>query len=157
MVIERVLLIFHLTASIIWIGAVFMGSFIDYPVLKRIAVEKRFPFDFIVGQGTRVFGAVYFGAASMVFSSIGLVWLHPPTDSMSWSLLGVKTLALAFMVGSTMYGTFRSWPKIQFATDQEAYAIYARYNLRANIVFVVGIAGAVCGLLLSRKEIWFPS
>lgn len=156
MVIERVLLIFHLTASIIWIGAVFMGSYIDYPVLKQIAPDKRFPFNFIVGQGHRVVGPVYFGAVSMVGSSIGLVWLHPPADSMAWTLLAVKTLALSFMVGSTIYGSLRTWPKIQFATDAEAYALYARYNLRANIVFVVGIAGAVCGLFLSRKEIWFP-
>ena len=47
------LLIIHLTSAIVWVGAVFMGTFIDWPVI-RAASGGRFPIDFIVGQGVRV-------------------------------------------------------------------------------------------------------
>ncbi|MCK6546372.1 hypothetical protein L6R52_11030 [Myxococcota bacterium] len=148
--------VLHVVATVTWVGAVFMGSFVDWPVLVGATRGGRFPFDFIVGQGRRVFPAVYVGVTSMIVSSIGLVWLKPPRDALDVALLIPKGLALAFMVGSTLYGTFVTWPKLQFATDAEAFGIYRWYNLRANVVFVVGIVATVCGLFLSRRSLWLP-
>lgn len=148
--------VLHVVATVTWVGAVFMGSFIDWPILTRAARDGRFPFDFIVGQGRRVFGAVYVGVVSMVVSSAGLLWLRPPRDALDVGLLVPKALALTFMVGSTIYGSLVTWPKLQFSTDAEAFAIYRWYNLRANVVFVVGIIATVSGLFLSRRALWFP-
>ena len=49
------LLIIHLTSAIVWVGAVFMGTFIDWPVI-RAASGRKFPLDFIVGQVMRASG-----------------------------------------------------------------------------------------------------
>jgi hypothetical protein len=139
------LMIFHLTSAIVWIGAVFMGTFVDWPVIRRAATNGRFPFDFIVGQGVRVAPAVYVGIISQLVSATGLVLLRPPQTVQQMVMLTVKAICLAFMTGSTLYGTFATWRKIQFATHQEAYALYETYMLRASITFLCGIAASVIG------------
>jgi hypothetical protein len=138
------LVIIHLTSAIVWVGAVFMGTFIDWPVI-RAATNGRFPFEFIVGQGVRVAPAVYVGIVSQLVSAAGLVLLRPPETAQQAILLGVKGLCLAFMAGSTIYGTFRTWPKLMFAIDEDAFRLYRVYMVRASITFVCGIAAAVIG------------
>lgn len=141
------LLIIHLTSAIVWVGAVFMGTFIDWPVI-RAASGRKFPFDFIVGQGVRVAPAVYVGIVSQVVSAIGLTILRPPQSPEQAFMLGVKGLCLAWMAGSTIYGTFRTWPKLMFApSDEHAFRLYNVYMLRATVTFVAGIAAAVVGHL----------
>jgi hypothetical protein len=140
------LLIIHLTSAIIWVGAVFMGTFIDWPVI-RAASGGKFPFEFIVGQGVRVMPAVYVGIVSQVLSAIGLVVLHPPQTPQQAFMLGVKGLCLAWMAGSTIYGTFRTWPKLMFAASEDAFRLYNVYMVRATVTFGAGIAAAVIGHL----------
>ena len=53
--ITKILLLNHLIASIVWVGSVFMGAFIDWPSAKKSVPRGQFPFKFIVGQGRRVF------------------------------------------------------------------------------------------------------
>ena len=73
-------------------------------------------------------------------------------------MLGVKGLCLAWMAGSTIYGTLRTWPKLMFAaSDEDAFRLYNVYMLRATVTFVSGIAGrgnrppvSVRGMLESR-------
>jgi hypothetical protein len=139
------LMIFHLTSAIIWVGAVFMGAFIDWPVARRAARDGKFPFDFIVGQGVRVAPMVYFGMVSQVVSGVGLLILLPPQSPQQVVFVIVKGLCLAFMVGSTVYGTLGTWRKIQFATDREAFELYDIYILRASITFTCGLAASVIG------------
>jgi hypothetical protein len=141
------LLIIHLTSAIVWVGAVFMGTFIDWPVI-RAASGGKFPFEFIVGQGVRVAPAVYVGILSQVLSAIGLTILHPPHTPQQAFMLGIKGLCLAWMAGSTIYGTLRTWPKLMFAaSDEDAFRLYNVYMLRATVTFVAGIAAAVIGHL----------
>ena len=141
------LLIIHLTSAIVWVGAVFMGTFIDWPVI-RAASGGKFPIDFIVGQGVRVAPAVYVGIVSQVLSAIGLAILHPPHTPQQGFMLGVKGLCLAWMAGSTIYGTLRTWPKLMFAaSDEAAFRLYNVYMLRATVTFVSGIVAAVIGHL----------
>jgi len=138
------LVILHLTSAIVWVGAVFMGTFIDWPVL-RAAANGRFPFDFIVGQGVKVAPAVYVGIVSQLVSATGLVLLKPPQTAQEGIMLGVKGLCLAWMAGSTIYGTLRTWPKLIFAIDEEAFRLYRVYMVRASITFTCGIVAAVIG------------
>lgn len=138
------LVILHLTSAIVWVGAVFMGTFIDWPVV-RATTNGRFPFDFIVGQGVRVGPAVYVGIVSQVVSGIGLVLLKPPQTRQDAVMLGVKGLCLAWMAGSTIYGTLKTWPKLIFAIDEEAFRLYRVYMVRASITFMCGIVAAVIG------------
>ncbi len=140
------LLIIHLTSAIVWVGAVFMGTFIDWPVI-RAASGGKFPFDFIVGQGVRVAPAVYVGIVSQVISAIGLTILHPAHTPQQAFMLGLKGLCLAWMAGSTIYGTLRTWPKLMFAASEDAFRLYNVYMLRATATFVAGIAAAVIGHL----------
>jgi hypothetical protein len=149
------LLIAHVIAAMMWTGAVFMASLVDWPVLKRQAGDGRFPFEVVIGQGTQVFPWVYLAIGIMLVTSAGLAWMHWPTDTPGLVLLGVKFGALSFMVGSTLYGTLGSWQKIQFATHEEAFQIYGRYMIRAYIIFACGVAGHVAGILFSRRTEWF--
>jgi hypothetical protein len=138
------LVILHLTSAIVWVGAVFMGTFVDWPVI-RTAHGGRFPFEFIVGQGVKVAPAVYVGIVSQLVSAAGLVFLKPPQTPGEMAMLGAKGLCLAFMAGSTIYGTFRTWPKLQFAIDEEAFRLYRVYMIRASVTFTCGIVAAVIG------------
>lgn len=151
---ERFFVISHVIASAVWIGAVFMGAFIDWPAAQNASGKDKFPFDFIVGQGTRVFPAVYLGIVLTVVSSVGLTLRSPPQTQAAWALLVLKGAALSFMIGSTLYGTLVSWPKLQFATHGEAFHLYRNYIRRAYIVFFCGLAGIVAGLILSRQSQW---
>ena len=140
----------HLISTIVWVGAVFMGTFIDWPSAKKSVIEKEFPFRFIIGQGSRVFYSVYSGIVLIWISGIGLVMLHPPQTKKEIIMLVGKTIALLFMTGFTMYGTFSTWPKIQLATHQEAHKLYENYMKRAIGTFTFGIIGAVLGLWIYR-------
>lgn len=137
-------------STIVWVGAVFMGTFIDWPSAKESVKEKEFPFRFIVGQGSRVFYSVYSGIFLMWFSGIGLVILHPPSGFREIMMLFGKTVALSVMTGFTLYGTFSTWPKIQVATHREAHKLYQNYMYRAMATFTSGIIGAVLGLWVYR-------
>lgn len=152
---EIPLLIAHVIAAMMWTGAVFMAAFVDWPALKKEYSDGDFPFETVVGQGVGVFPWVYTAITIMVLTSIGLTWLHWPSDTEGLVLLAVKTVSLSFMVGSTVYGTLRSWPKLQFATNEEAFQLYGRYILRAYIIFGCGVAGHVAGIVFSRRAEWF--
>lgn len=143
--------ILHLTSAILWVGSVFMGSFIDWPVIRSATPKGRFPFDFIVGQGHRVFAAVYVGVVSQLVSSIGMVVLRPPQTPQQTVMLGFKGVALTFMVGSTIYGSLSTWPKIQFATNGEAFGYYKMYMRRAYAVVVLGLMSSVIGYLYAAR------
>jgi uncharacterized membrane protein len=144
--IKVVLLNVHLIATIVWIGAVFMGTFIDWPSAKQSVKENEFPFRFIVGQGSRVFYSVYTGIFLIWTSGIGLVITHPPQTPREIMMLAGKTMALLFMTGFTMYGTFSTWPKLQVATHKEAHRLYENYMRRAMATFTFGLIAAVLGL-----------
>jgi hypothetical protein len=136
--------ILHLTSAMVWVGAVFMGTFVDWPVV-RASANGRFPFEFIIGQGVKVGPAVYVGIVSQLVSAAGLVALKPPQTRQDVIMLGVKALCLAFMTGSTIYGTLKTWPKLVFALDEDAFRLYRVYMVRASITFTCGIIAAVIG------------
>lgn len=140
--------ILHLVSAIVWVGSVFMGTFVDWPAIRESMDGGRFPFHFIVGQGRRVFVAVYVGITSQIVSGVGLVSLRPPETTQQLVMLSIKGMALAFMVGATVYGTLVTWRKLQFATHAEAFRHYRVYMLRAMGTFVCGIVGSVLGHLV---------
>lgn len=146
-VLHRMLVASHIISSAIWYGAVFMGSVVDWPSARASVDEGRFPFDFIVGQGSRVFPWVYFGMVMVLLSGAGLVWFHPPATARDGALLALKGLALLWMVGSTVYGTLVSWPKLQFATHAEALGYYTRYIRRAYVTCACGVFGTILGAI----------
>jgi hypothetical protein len=139
------LVILHLTSAIVWVGAVFMGTFVDWPVIRTATTNGRFPFDFIIGQGVKVGPAVYVGIISQLISATGLAIIKPPQTWQDAAMLGVKGLCLAWMAGSTIYGTLRTWPKLIFAIDEDAFRLYKVYMVRASITFACGIVAAVIG------------
>ncbi|MEL6863509.1 MAG: hypothetical protein AAFP19_03775 [Bacteroidota bacterium] len=145
---HSIFLTLHLTAGMIWVGSVFMGAFIDWPTARNSVKEGDFPFRFIVGQGSRVFYSVYSGMAMLWFSGFVLTFLNPPQTTREIFMIGMKIIALAFMSGFTMYGTFSTWPKMQLATHKEAYDYYKFYHYRAIGTFLFGIIASVLGLWL---------
>jgi hypothetical protein len=153
---EKFFLIAHVLAGAVWTGAVFMAAVIDWRALRRTHDRRVFPFDFVVTHGSLIFLPVYAGMITLFITGIGLLWLHPPGTVAAWSLVGVKSVSLLFMAGATLYGTFVSWPKLQFALHEEAYGIYDRYIFRAYFTFGFGCVGLVSGTLLSRLPTWFP-
>jgi len=143
-VIERILLSIHLIAGMVWVGSVFMGTFIDWPSARQSVKTGNFPFRFIIGQGRRVFYSVYFGIIVLWISGTALVVVHPPELPFQYSLLIVKAIALFLMTAFTLYGTFFTWPKMQLATHKEAFALYKYYMYRAVGTFSCGILAALC-------------
>jgi uncharacterized membrane protein len=145
----------HAVSAAMWVGAVFMASLIDWPVIRSQTPRGQFPFGFLVAQGQRIFPWIYLAIVLLWVSGVGLVILHGPLDTAGWVLLALKVVSLAFMTGSTVYGTLSSWPKIQFATDEEAFELYRVYLIRAYITFACGLVGVVAGTVLGRLSDWF--
>ena len=146
---ELALRIAHLVSVSMWIGAVFMASMIDWPVIRR--THPSFPFELIVGQGRRVFPAVYTAIALIAVTSVGLTYLHPPQGVAEIVALSIKAVAFGAMAGITLYGTLVSWPKLQFATAAEAQGQYTAYIRRAHVVFGCGVIGLAAGAWLGVR------
>lgn len=144
----NILLTFHLCASIVWVGSVFMGTFIDWPASRESVKKGHFPLQFIIGQAKRVFYSVYAGIVLLWVSGIGLMLLNPPQTSQETVMTGMKIFALFIMTSFTLYGTISTWPKMQFATHKEAYGMYKFYMYRATVTFIMGIIASVIGLWL---------
>ena len=140
----------HLIAAILWIGAVYMGAVIDWPAARKSVPRGKFPFKFIIGQGTRVFYSVYTGIILLWVSGVGLTVLAPPLARRAIVLLVVKIFLLSLMTTLTMYGTFKTWPKIQFALDEEATKKYTNYIIRAYITLVSGLIATILGVNIFR-------
>ena len=138
----------HVIASIVWVGSVFMGTFIDWPAAKASKREGVFPFEFIVGQGSRVFYSVYTGIALLWISGIGLIVAAPPEGVLDIAMITIKVTCLSLMTGFTLYGTLSTWPKLQLATHEEAFTHYKYYMYRAVGTFTFGIIASVAGLWL---------
>ncbi len=143
---EKIILSIHLVAGIVWIGSVFMGTFIDWPSAKESVQKGRFPFRFIIGQGKRVYYSVYFGIFQLWVSGTMLTIVHPPQGNVEMTLFLLRIMCLSIMTLFTLYGTFVTWPKIQLATSNEAFQYYKDYKNRAVGTFVCGIVGAVLTL-----------
>jgi uncharacterized membrane protein len=148
---RHILLNIHLVAAVTWVGAVFMGAFIDWPVARQSVPKGEFPFRFIVGQGNRVFYPVYTGMVLIWISGIGLTLLNPPQTVLALTMVLVKVFALLVMTGFTLYGSLSSWPKLQMATHKEALKSHRYYIYRAMTTYVMGILGSVLGSILSRS------
>lgn len=143
-----IFLTLHLVGSIVWIGSVFMGTYIDWPSARKSVKEGEFPFKFIIGQGSRVFYSVYLGIVMLWITGIGLTYNHPPQTTREYGMLALKVFFLILMTLSTLYGTFSTWPKIQLATSKEAFEHYKWYMYRSQGIFILGIISAVLGLWL---------
>ncbi len=143
-----ILVAVHIVNSALWVGAVFMGSFIDPPALRLSTEHQSFKTSFIVAQGARVFPWVYTAMTLIFLTGIILTWLHPPQTTFEITLLIAKFLALAIMAGNTLYGTFVTWPKMQFATSEEVPVLWKPYLIRAYITLGCGIFAFIIGVML---------
>lgn len=143
-----ILLNIHLFATIVWVGSVYMGTFIDWPAAKASVKKGEFPFLFIVGQGRRVFYSVYTGIFFLWTSGLGLIALHPPQTGQELMMVLIKTGCLFLMTAFTVYGTFSTWRKLQVATHSEAYGHYKMYMYRAVGTFLMGVMASLIGLWL---------
>ncbi len=142
----QIILTIHLIACIVWVGSVFMGTFVDWPAARASRPNGKFPFNFIVGQGATVFKFVYGGIVILLVSGFALVYLKPPQTDWQYTLLYIKMIALAIMAGMTLHGTFDTWPKLQFSTDEEAFGHYRFYMNKAKVTFISGLIAAILGL-----------
>lgn len=148
----KIFMVNHIIASVVWIGAVYMGAFIDWPAAKKTVPPGKFPFKFIINQGKGVFWGVYIGIVILWVSGIGLTLTTPITSTGQAILIGFKMLCLLIMTLFTMYGTFFTWKKLQLATHEEAFALYKYYMIRAYTTFSCGIAASVLGTFIHPKS-----
>ena len=144
----HILLAVHGVNSALWVGAVFMGSIIDPPALKNSAGKQSFLANFIIEQGIHVFPWVYAAMSLIFLTGLSLTWLHPPQNTIQLVLVIAKFIALGIMAGNTLYGTFVTWPKIQFATMEEIPVLWKPYLIRAYITLACGIVGFILGVIL---------
>jgi uncharacterized membrane protein len=147
---HRILLMAHVLSATLWIGAVFMGAIVDWPAARLGMKAGKFPFAFIVGQGSRVFPYVYFGIITQLVTSIGLYFIHPAQEGQALGIVIVKSLCLALMTAFTLYGTFSTWPKLQLATDGEAFRAYRNYIRRAYATCTAGLVATCLGVVLNH-------
>lgn len=144
----NVLVVIHVISSALWVGAVFMGSIIDPPALKNSAGRSSFLEHFIIEQGIRVFPWVYLAMGTIFLTGIILTWLYPPQTTFELVLIVAKFVALGIMAGNTLYGTFVTWPKIQFAVAEEVPILWKPYLIRAYVTLVCGLAAFLMGVIL---------
>ena len=147
-IITRVLVSLHVIASALWVGAVFSGAIIDPPALKMSTRKQSFVANFITAQGIRIFPWVYFSMTTIFITGITLTWLYPPTSLTEVFMLSIKFIALSIMAGNTLYGTLVTWPKIQFATPEEAAKLWKPYLIRAYITLGAGLIAFAMGVNL---------
>ncbi len=143
-----ILVAVHVVNSALWVGAVFMGSVIDPPALRRSSETQTFLTNFIVAQGNRVFPWVYTAMTLIFLTGILLTWLHPPQSTFQLVLIMTKFTALGVMAGNTLYGTLITWPKIQFATIEEIPILWKPYLVRAYVTLGCGIFAFILGVML---------
>lgn len=147
-ILTTILIAVHVVNSALWVGAVFMGSIIDPPALRRSADRPSFLASFIITQGATVFPWVYAAMASIFLTGIILALLHPPQSAFAVGILAAKFVALGIMAGNTLYGTFVTWPKIQFATPDEVPVLWKPYLIRAYVTLGCGIFAFILGVAL---------
>ncbi len=145
-ILTTVLIAVHSVSAAMWVGAVFMGSFIDPPALRQSADSPRFLMNFIIAQATHVFRWVYLAMGTILVTGVILIWLHPPQTAFQVTLLTLKGVALAVMAGNTIYGSLVTWPQIQFADPEEVPALWQPYKIRAYITFGCGVLGIILGV-----------
>ena len=141
----------HAVSAAMWVGVCSWPPD-RWPVIRSQTPRGQFPFGFLRAEDLSL---IYLAIGLLWVSGVGLVILHGPLDTTGWVLLALKVVSLAFMTGSTVYGTLSSWPKIQFATDEEAFELYRVYLIRAYITFACGLVGVVAGTVLGRLSDWF--
>ncbi len=146
-IVTTILIAVHTVSAAMWVGAVFMGSMIDPPALRASTDSPGFVLNFIVAQGRYVFFWVYLSMVTIFVTGALLIWLHPPQTSFQVTLLSLKGLALAVMAGNTLYGTYSTWPKLQFATPDEVAVLWRPYLIRAYITFGCGVLGFILGVM----------
>ena len=146
-IVTKILIAIHTVSAAMWVGAVFMGSFIDPPALKRSASTPGFLINFIIAQATQVFRWVYLAMATILVTGLLLLWLHPPQSMDQVTLLVLKAIALAIMAGNTIYGSLVTWPQIQFADPEEVPALWQPYKVRAYVTFGCGVLAIVLGVM----------
>lgn len=141
------LIAMHTVSAAMWVGAVFMGAFIDPPALRESADSPWFLVNFIIAQGIHVFFWVYLSMVVILVTGGLLIWLHPPQTAFQVTLLALKGILLAIMAGNTIYGSLVTWPQIQFATPSEVRILWRSYLIRAYITFGCGVLGFILGVL----------
>ena len=145
-ILTTILIAVHAVSAAMWVGAVFMGVWIDPPALRQSAESPWFLVSFIVAQGVRVFFWVYLSMITIFVTGALLIWLHPPQTAVQVTLLALKGVALAVMAGNTLYGSLVTWPKMQFATPDEVLVLWRPYLIRAYITFGCGVLGIILGV-----------
>ena len=148
LMLTNVLLVAHVISAAMWVGAVFMGSVIDPPALRSSTDQHSFLTNFIVFQGMRVFPWVYASMIVIFSTGISLTWMYPPQNSFELVLISAKFVALSIMAGNTVYGTWVTWPKIQFAAPDEIQLLWKPYQMRAYITFGCGLADFLMGVIV---------
>ena len=140
----------HLIASALWVGGVFMNTFIVWPTARDVLGGKGFPLDFLAMEGKRIAPWLYTAAAIIVTSGFMLLWLRPPEHRWEWWLISAKILAFLVMTANTLYGTLVTWPVLQFSTPDEAWRLWRGYGIRAFVTFGCGIAAFLMGVMLRQ-------
>lgn len=146
-IVTRILIAIHTVSSAMWVGAVFMGSFIDPPALRQSATSPAFLVNFIIAQAIQIFRWVYLAMGTILVTGLLLIWLHPPQGAFQVTLLALKGIALAVMAGNTIYGSLFTWPQIQFAEPEDVPALWQPYKIRAYITFGCGVLGFILGVM----------
>lgn len=146
-IVTKVLIAIHTVSSAMWVGAVFMGAFIDPPALRQSATTANFLVNFIVAQAIQIFRWVYLAMGTILVTGLLLLWLHPPQSAFQVTLLALKGVALSVMAGNTIYGSLVTWPQIQFADPSEVPTLWQPYKIRAYITFGCGVLGFILGVM----------
>ncbi len=141
------MLIVHVVTSTMWVGGVFMAAFIDWPTAKSTIKDGKFPFEFVLSHGKKIFFWVYFAMAGLTLSGVSLLLSRPVADDQMIYVMA-KFAALILMAGFTLYGTFITWPKLQVAINRDAQHIYQVYIYRAHATFFFGILAIIMGLVM---------
>jgi len=146
-IVTKVLIAIHTVSAAMWVGAVFMGAFIDPPALRQSANSSEFLVNFIIAQAIHIFRWVYLSMSTILVTGVLLIWLHPPQTAFQVTLLTLKGVALAVMAGNTIYGSVVTWPQIQFAEPEEVPALWQPYKIRAYVTFGCGVLGFILGVM----------
>ena len=136
--------ILNLFANALVLGGVFMNVFIVWPTALDTLGRRGFPIEFLAIEGRRIAPRLYGALLVTIVTGVVIAWLRPP-QGVGGIAFALRVVTWLGILCNTLYGTFRTWPALQFATDAEALSLWRGYARRGRVTFLCATVSFILG------------
>lgn len=126
----------HAMSLALWFCGLFGYVMIVWPSIFKVHAPAL-PRDILVQIGTATAPWIYL-AMVCALGSFLLYWAL--SDDIPATLGLIYLVVLLLLIANNLYGSFRAWPTIMMAPDQEARAAWKAFYIRMFVSMVVGLS-----------------